>query len=95
MTHFQIYETVSEGTPCSPVFASIAELVVYMTQPIDRSSRYNRCADWQCSQGYTLKQAKRFAHDGSSLGMVKIGNGPIMDGITAAPILAKMRGDDN
>jgi len=29
-THYQIYETVSEGTPVSPVFASLAEMEAWL-----------------------------------------------------------------
>jgi hypothetical protein len=29
-THFQLYETVTEGTPLSPVFATTAELVEHL-----------------------------------------------------------------
>jgi hypothetical protein len=29
-THYQMYETVSEGTPCSPVFAAKEELVEWL-----------------------------------------------------------------
>lgn len=31
-THFQIYETVSEGTPVSPVFASLDSLTVWLIE---------------------------------------------------------------
>lgn len=31
-THYQLYETVSEGTPLSPPFASKAELVEYLVE---------------------------------------------------------------
>ena len=63
-THFQIYETVTEGTPCSPVFATIEDLVEWMVQPID--SPYNRGADWQCMQGKTREAAEAFAEYGSA-----------------------------
>ena len=29
-THYQIYETVSEGTPTSPVFATLDEMVIWL-----------------------------------------------------------------
>lgn len=69
-THYQIYETVSEGTPVSPVFATEAEMIEWMTQPIDRSSEYNRGADWQCMQGMTREQAEQFVHNGGSVSMI-------------------------
>lgn len=57
---YQIYETVSEGTPCSPVFESIDQMVEWMILPIDRTSRYNTGEDWQCMQGMTRIQAEKF-----------------------------------
>jgi hypothetical protein len=87
-THFQIYENVSEGTPVSPVFASLDEMVAWMILPIDRSSAYNGGADWQCMQGRTLEQAKAFAGDGWAPSLVASG-GKVMDGVTAGPELAK------
>lgn len=59
-THYQVYETVSEGTPVSPVFASLEKLCAWMQEPIDRNSPYNRGEDWQCMQGKTREQAERF-----------------------------------
>lgn len=64
-THFQVYETVSEGTPCSPVFASLEAMIEWMVMPIDRASPYNRGQDWQCMQGMTREQAERFCKEGS------------------------------
>jgi hypothetical protein len=61
---FQIYETVSEGTPCSPVFETIASMVDWMTEPIDRASPYNLGQDWQCMQGMTREQAEAFCGRG-------------------------------
>jgi len=47
-THVQMYETVSEGTPVSPVFASLAELADWMvTQGYSRNA-----ADRFCETGY-------------------------------------------
>lgn len=31
-THYQIYETVTEGTPVSPIFATLAELVEWCVE---------------------------------------------------------------
>lgn len=38
-THYQLYETVSEGTPLSPPFASKAELVEYLVEHGDGCDR--------------------------------------------------------
>ncbi len=67
---FQIYENVSEGTPVSPVFDSIDDMIAWMTQPIDRSSPYNVGKDWQTMQGMTIEQAKKFCQDGSSPSLI-------------------------
>lgn len=68
--HFQIYETVSEGTPVSPVFESIEDMINWMVQPIDRSLEYNIGKDWQCMQGMTREQAERFCKSGSSPSLI-------------------------
>lgn len=81
-THYQIYENVSEGTPCSPVFETLDEMIAWMVKPIDRSSPYNRGADWQCLQGRTREQAESFAKSGYVCSFVHQG-GRLMDGVTA------------
>ena len=48
--HYQIYETVSEGTPVSPVFATLDELVDWMVS----------------DYGHTREQAESFAEYGSA-----------------------------
>lgn len=60
LMHWQIYETVSEGTPVSPVFGTKEELLAWMTQPIDRASIYNAGADRQCMQGMQQDAAEKW-----------------------------------
>lgn len=67
---YQIYETVSEGTPVSPVFGTLEAMIDWMTQPIDRTSPYNRGEDWQCMQGMTRQQAERFCKTGSAPSLI-------------------------
>lgn len=67
---YQLYETVSEGTPVSPVFDSIDAMIAWMTSPIDRSSEYNAGADWQSMQGMSRDQAEGFCKIGSSPSLV-------------------------
>ena len=67
---YQIYETVSEGTPVSPVFESVEAMLAWMTQPIDRALEYNTGEDWQSMQGMTREQAERFCGRGSSVSMI-------------------------
>lgn len=60
----QIYENVTEGTPCSPVFATREGMIEWMVQPIDRASEYNKSRqDWRCMQGMSRAQAETFARD--------------------------------
>jgi hypothetical protein len=47
-THFQVYETVSEGTPVSPVFASRAAIADWLVN----------------ERGYSHEAAEAFAQDG-------------------------------
>ncbi len=47
-THWQVYETVSEGTPVSPVFASIDDLIEWLIR----------------EAGYSREGAEAFARDG-------------------------------
>jgi len=70
-THYQIYETVSEGTPVSPVFASLEDMIEWMIRPVDRASVYN-CGlqEWQTMQGMTREQAERFCKDGGAFSLV-------------------------
>lgn len=79
-THWQIYETVSEGTPVSPVFATKDELLEWMVQPIDRTSIYNGGADWQCMQGRSRESAAQWLDLGWSPSGVMV-NGVMMDGV--------------
>ena len=60
---YQIYETVSEGTPVSPVFETEDEMLAWMILPIDRASKYNKGSDWQCMQGRTEEGARIFIKD--------------------------------
>ena len=77
---FQIYQTISEGTPVSPVFGSVDEMVNWMCQPIDRSSEYNTGADWQSMQGMTQSQAENFCKVGSSCSLIGMAGGGLVAG---------------
>lgn len=57
---YQIYQTVSEGTPVSPVFETLEAMIEWMVLPIDRTLPYNTGQDWQCMQGMTREQAENF-----------------------------------
>ncbi len=70
-THYQIYETVSEGTPIGPAFETLDELAVW----------YHEHGD----PGYgaiSLSAAKNFAESGYAPSMVVEG-GRVTDGVNA------------
>lgn len=50
-THFQVYETVSEGTPVTPHFATKAELVDHLVQHGD---------SWDQDRGWDQEAATKF-----------------------------------
>lgn len=85
--HFQIYETVSEGTPCSPVFATQEEMIDWMCQPIDRGSPYNGGEDWQCMQGRSRAAAEAFVRAGSTPSFMFLPSVGLVDGVESLAIL--------
>jgi hypothetical protein len=53
---YQVYETVTEGTPVSPVFKSKDELIAWLTAPIPADDQYPDLS----VQGMSSAQAERF-----------------------------------
>ena len=45
-THFQVYETVSEGTPLTPAFATADELVEYLVEHGDQWDQRSQNGGW-------------------------------------------------
>lgn len=74
---FQVYETVSEGTPVSPPFATPEELVEYLVQKGDFWSQKRG------EPGYSRKAAEAFVGSGWAPSTV-IKNGKAMNGIEGA-----------
>lgn len=66
-THFQIYETVSEGTPVSPHFGTKAELVDYLVEHGDFWDQKRGDGGW------TREAAEKFVADGFAVSMVMVG----------------------
>jgi len=93
-TCFQIYQTVSEGTPCSPVFENLEQLIAWMCKPIDRIRwpQYNRGEDWQCSQGRSLEQAEAFAKSQHTFSGAFLPGHGFVDGIEANEIMGREDG---
>ncbi len=65
-----LYETVSEGTPVTPVFATAAELVEHLVQVGE---------DWD-QQPYRRESAERLVQTGSSFGSFLVNAGEVYDG---------------
>ena len=62
-THFQVYETVSEGKPITPAFATEAELVDHLV---------NSGTDWDDEpKGWPRDNAKKFVEHQHAFSMVK------------------------
>jgi hypothetical protein len=83
-TWFQVWETVSEGTPVTPPFATAAELVDYLVEGGD---------DWDRRSGrggYTRAQAEAFVSDGYAPSMAII-NGTIARGIEIPMAMKSMK----
>lgn len=54
-TWYQVYETVSEGTPVSPPFATQEELIAHLAEHGDKTDH---------GKGWTLSRAKAFVESG-------------------------------
>lgn len=76
-TWFQVYETVSEGTPVTPPFATKEELVEYLVSRGDFWRQENG------EGGFSRKAAESFVKDEWVPSMV-VDNGQIYSGIEAA-----------
>lgn len=85
MTWFQVYETVSEGTPVTPPFETREELVEYLVANgdfWDQKRREKGCTVIDCSP-WARKSAEKFVFgDGWAHGVVVV-NGQITRGVDA------------
>jgi len=83
-TWYQVYETVSEGTPVTPPFETQDELIEYLVKNGDFWDQQRRKEGGRFSMPcdpWTREQAEKFVKgDGFAFSMV-IENGVIMDGI--------------
>ena len=71
-TWYQVWETVSEGTPVSPPFATQEELVDYLVENgdfWDQSRRKKGCTTMNCDP-WKREHAERFVKVGSAPSMV-------------------------
>jgi hypothetical protein len=75
-TWFQVYETVSEGTPVTPPFATKGELVEYLCTHGDFWDQRRRRDGVSGDNGpWTREQAERFVERGSAMSLV-VESGP-------------------
>jgi hypothetical protein len=85
-TWYQVYETVSEGTPVTPPFATREELVEYLVLNGDFWDQKRR-AEGNCQmpcQPWPRKQAEAFVFgDGWAPTLIKTADGKILTGIEA------------
>ncbi len=77
-THYQVYETVTEGTPVTPSFKTKAELINYLVE----HGTY-----WD-TKGYNREIAERFAEQERVPSMIMTGN-KMFSGINCAAIISK------
>lgn len=83
-THYQMYEDVSEGTPVSPIFASLQELEDWLVEDGDWPP-----AHWP--QGPMSREAARaFCGTGWACSAVITGDGKVFTGVATA---LAMKGD--
>jgi hypothetical protein len=88
-TWFQLWETVSEGTPVSPPFATKEELVEYLVAHgdyWDQSRREDVKAGRYCSMNcdpWPREVAERFVHGSGWAPSLVMTNGVISDGVRA------------
>jgi hypothetical protein len=83
MTWYQVYETVSEGTPVTPAFETQAELVEYLVTNGDFWDQKRRleggsgmlCGPW------TRKEAESFVYGGGWSPSLIVANGKVMSGV--------------
>lgn len=78
-TWFQVYQTVSEGTPVTPPFATREELVDYLVANGDFWDQHRGRG------GYTRAQAEAFVRDEFVPSMI-VSGGKVYEGIEAASI---------
>lgn len=72
---WQLWETVSEGSPITPVYATAEELIAHMSQPSPDGHTWDR--------GYSKEASEHFVREsGWAMSMMSIG-GELMDGVTA------------
>lgn len=94
-TWYQVYETVSEGTPVTPPFETREELVEYLVANgdfWDQKRRSEGHASMPC-EPWTRQQAESFVFGGGWAPSLVVSDGRIMSGVEAMAELAANRDD--
>lgn len=81
MVWWQVYETVSEGTPVTPAFATREELVDYLVAHgdfWDQKRRKEGCKDMRCTP-WPRAEAEALLQTGSAMSLV-VKDGKVMSG---------------
>jgi len=73
-THYQVYETVSEGTPVTPHFATKEELINYLVEFGDEWDQSRTREGRQQSSGWPRKNAEDFVEREWTPSMVIVDN---------------------
>lgn len=79
-THYQVYETVSEGTPITPVFATKEELLEYLVSVGDTFRQASYARGYAKSPVWDRKAAEDFIEHEYCCGGVSHGNGFLLPG---------------
>jgi len=94
---FAVYETVSEGTPVTPTFATEDELIDYLVENGDfwDQSRRNDATRprsfGMSSDPWRREAAESFVRSGWAPSFVSIGGGPLLSGASDADIIEASR----
>lgn len=86
MTWFQVYETVSEGTPVTPPFATKEELIEYLVANgdfWDQSRRKEGRSSVMPCEPWSRKQAEAFVNGPGWAPSLIVTNGHVMTGVEA------------
>ena len=86
-TWFQVWETVSEGTPVTPPFATREELIEYLVREGDfwQQDRWRRGDTFMQPNppGYSRTAAEKFINDTGWAPSMVVANGKVMNGVEA------------
>lgn len=83
---WQLWETVSEGAPITPVFPTAEGLIDYMSQPCAKSAEEGRgpYPDMPWAQGYKRAHAEAFVRGPGWAPSMIVADGRLMTGVEAA-----------